>query len=44
MAEVPVWWCPSLATVLANEEVKFDDEVGDNVYVETGDPGRAAQR
>ena len=32
MAEVPVWWCPALGTVLANEEVK------DGAYVETGDP------
>lgn len=32
MAEVPVNWCPTLGTVLANEEVK------DGRYVETGDP------
>ena len=32
MEEVPVWWCPKLATVLANEEVK------EGVYVDTGDP------
>ena len=31
MAEVPVNWCPALATVLANEEVK------DGKYTETGD-------
>ena len=32
MEEVPVWWCPKLGTVLANEEVK------EGVYVDTGDP------
>jgi leucyl-tRNA synthetase len=32
LADVPVWWCPALGTVLANEEVK------EGVYVETGDP------
>ncbi len=32
LADVPVWWCPALGTVLANEEVK------DGAYVETGDP------
>ena len=32
LADVPVNWCPALATVLANEEVK------DGKYVETGDP------
>ncbi|MEM9387649.1 MAG: leucine--tRNA ligase [Pseudomonadota bacterium] len=32
LAEVPVNWCPTLGTVLANEEVK------DGKYVETGDP------
>jgi leucyl-tRNA synthetase len=32
VAEMPVNWCPSLGTVLANEEVK------DGRYVETGEP------
>ena len=32
LADVPVNWCPSLGTVLSNEEVK------DGKYVETGDP------
>ena len=32
LADVPVWWCPALGTVLANEEVK------EGAYVETGDP------
>ncbi|MFZ5481342.1 MAG: leucine--tRNA ligase [Myxococcota bacterium] len=32
LADVPVWWCPALGTVLANEEVQ------DGKYVETGDP------
>jgi leucyl-tRNA synthetase len=32
LADVPVWWCPALGTVLANEEVK------EGVYVDTGDP------
>jgi leucyl-tRNA synthetase len=31
LADVPVWWCPALGTVLANEEVK------EGAYVETGD-------
>jgi len=32
LEDVPVWWCPALGTVLANEEVK------DGAYVDTGDP------
>ena len=32
LEDVPVWWCPALGTVLANEEVK------DGTYVDTGDP------
>ncbi len=32
LEDVPVWWCPALGTVLANEEVR------DGVYVDTGDP------
>ncbi len=31
LEDVPVWWCPALGTVLANEEVK------DGAYVDTGD-------
>ena len=32
LEDVPVWWCPALGTVLANEEVK------DGAYVDTRDP------
>ncbi len=32
LEDVPVWWCPALGTVLANEEVR------DGAYVDSGDP------
>jgi leucyl-tRNA synthetase len=41
-AEIELWWCPNLSTVLANEEV-LDDENGNKVSERGGHPKYAEQ-